>query len=230
LKEELEIDGRIILALGRMAKNKGYDLLLRAMPLVMQRVEDVKLLLAVGSTEPSESEIAQVEDLKELAADLGIAERVIFRDYIPDEWLADYYRTADVFALSSRYEPFGMTAVEAMACGTPTVVTTEGGLCEQVTWGLDALYADPFDPEAFGHAIHAVMAYPRVAQQLIKYGSQTARARFTWTGIGQQLLGALQSADLGLPHRRPAAGPEVGISSPSTDDVEEETWKAEALT
>jgi len=196
---------------------------------VLQRVEDAKLLLATGSTEPSESEVSQVEELKRLAAELGIAERVIFRDYIPDEWLADYYRAADVFALSSRYEPFGMTAVEAMACGTPTVVTTEGGLWEHVTWGLDALYANPFDPEAFGHLIHAALAYPRVAEQLVKYGSQTARARFTWTGIAQQLLGALQSADLGVPHRGPAVGSEVGVSSPSADEVEEESWKAGAL-
>ncbi len=229
LKEELEIEGRVVLALGRMAKNKGYDLLLRAMPAVFQRVDDVKLLLAVGSTEPSQSEVGQIEDLKRLAHDLGIAERVIFRDYIPDELLADYYRAADVFALSSRYEPFGMTAVEAMACGTPAVITTEGGLREHVTWGLDALYANPFDTEAFGHAIHAVLAYPRVAQQLTKYGSQIARARFTWTGIAQQLLGVLRSADLRLPRRRPAAGSAGGASSPSADEVAEETSKAATL-
>jgi mannosylfructose-phosphate synthase len=228
LKEELGIDGRIVLALGRMAHNKGYDLLLRAMPVVFERTEDVKLLLAVGSTEPSESEIEQIAELQNLVDELGIAERVIFHDYIPDEWLADHYRAADVFALSSRYEPFGMTAVEAMACGTPTVVTTEGGLWEHITWGLDALYANPFDAEAFGHAIHAVLAYPKLTQQLTKFGSQTARARFTWTGIAQQLLNVLQSADLGLPRRRPVAGLDQGTHSPGADEMEEETWKAGA--
>jgi len=226
LKQELDLDGRIVLALGRMANNKGYDLLLRAMPSVFERLGDVKLLLAVGSTEPSASERDQIEELKELADDLGISERVVFRDYIPDEWLADYYRAADVFALSSRYEPFGMTAVEAMACGTPTVVTTEGGLQEHITWGLDALYANPFDPEAFGHAIHAALAYPRLTQQLTKYGSQTARSRFTWTGIAQQLLSTLQSADLALPHRRSSAGPEAGATSPGVDEMEEDAWQA----
>ncbi len=229
LKHELDLEGRIVLALGRMAKNKGYDLLLQAMPSVFSRLDDVKLLLAVGSTEPNASEIDQIEELRELADDLGISDRVIFRDYIPDEWLADYYRAADVFALSSRYEPFGMTAVEAMACGTPTVITTEGGLQEHVTWGLDALYANPFDPDAFGHAIHAALAYPRLVQQLTKYGSQTARSRFTWTGIAQHLLGVLQSADLGVPHRRVAAGATVGMSTPDTDAPEEEPWKATAM-
>ena len=97
-----------------------------------------------------------------------------------------------MFALSSRYEPFGMTAVEAMACGTPCVVTTEGGLWQMVAWGTEALYADPNDPPAFGHAIATVLRYPRVARQLARFGSHRARATFTWTGVAQQLIGVLQ--------------------------------------
>lgn len=192
LKREYGCEGRLVLALGRMARNKGYDLLLRALPVVFSRVEDARLLLAAGSTEPSAGEQDQLAELKALAGELGITERVSFHDYISDAELPDYYRLADVFALSSRYEPFGMTAVEAMACGTPAVVTTEGGLWEQVTWGLEALYANPFDPEAFGHALCTVLRYPRIAAQLARYGSHKARASFTWMGIAQQVLGILQ--------------------------------------
>ena len=163
-----------MLSLGRIAKNKGYDLLLQAMPVVFQRVEGPRLLLAIGSREPSHEECEMVDELRQLAEQLGILPRVLFRDYIPDDKLADYYRAADVFARSSRYEPFGMTAVEAMACGTPTVVTTEGGLWELVTWGTDAIYANPFDPEAFGHAIATILQRPRVARQLTRGGSQKA--------------------------------------------------------
>jgi mannosylfructose-phosphate synthase len=212
------MEGKFVLALGRMAKNKGYDLLITAMATVLKRVSDARLLLAVGSTEPSESEVAQVKDLKKLADDVGIAERVVFHDYIPDEQLADYYRAADVFALSSRYEPFGMTAVEAMACGTPTVVTTEGGLWEQVIWGLEALYENPFEPEAFGHAIATILKRPRVAQQLAKFGTQKARSRFTWTGVGQQLLRLLQNVDSST--RRLATGFESHeqISEPASEE------------
>jgi mannosylfructose-phosphate synthase len=188
LKQEYGYQGRVVLALGRIARNKGYDLLLRAMPVVCSRFSDAKLLFGIGSTDPSQQERQQTKELKSLARELGISRRVIFRDWITDEQLPDYYRIADVFALSSRYEPFGMTAVEAMACGTPTVITTEGGLWQQVTWGLEALYASPFDPEEFGHAISMVLRYPRLADQLAKYGSQKARANFTWMGIAQQIL------------------------------------------
>lgn len=188
LKHDYGYEGRIVLALGRMARNKGYDLLVRAMPPVFERIKDARLLLAVGSTDPSPDEREQISELKKLATDLNITDRVLFHDYIPDEELPDYYRIADVFALSSRYEPFGMTAVEAMACGTPTVITTEGGLWEQVTWGLEAIYANPFDPEAFGHAIAMMLQHPEVTGQLAKFGSQKARAHFTWMGVAQQIL------------------------------------------
>jgi mannosylfructose-phosphate synthase len=248
LRQELDLEGRVILALGRIAANKGYDLLLRAMPSVFERVDDARLLLAVGSSEPTESEARQVDELRSLAAELGIERRVLFRDYIPDDLLADYYRAADVFALSSRYEPFGMTAVEAMACGTPAVVTTEGGLWEQVTWGLEAIYANPFDPEAFGHAIAPILLYPRVSQQLSKYGSQKARAQFTWTGVAQQILALLHDVERGdtksgRRDRSPKARQQTDAEGPEeeagtdglpeqagTDDWEEETRTAEACT
>ena len=205
LKQQFGLSGPIVLALGRMAKNKGYDLLLRAMPTVFRRVPEAKLVLAVGSTNPNEAECELIRSLHGLADELAISDRVIFKDYIHDDELADYYRAADVFALSSRYEPFGMTAIEAMACGTPTVVTTEGGLCEQVAWGIEALYANPFDPEAFGHAITAILQHAQVTAQLSKFGPRKARSRFTWTGIAQQLLISLEtrrgclSASGGLP-------------------------------
>ena len=207
-KRELGFTGPLILALGRVAANKGYDLLLRAMPTIIARVPAARLLLAVGSTEPTPGETRQIGDLRRLAIELGVDESVTFRDHIPDEVLADTYRAADVFALSSRYEPFGMTAIEAMACGTPTVITTEGGLWEMVAWGLEALYASPLDPEAFGHAISTVLLYPRVAGQLARFGTHRARSSFTWNGIAQQLVSLpslVEHADV-----RPEPVPQTG--------------------
>jgi mannosylfructose-phosphate synthase len=211
LKSEHGFSGKIVLALGRMAHNKGYDLLIRAMPQVCERVPDAHLVLAIGSTDPSPREREQIQELRDIAAELGITDKVVFRDYISDEELPDFYRLADVFALSSRYEPFGMTAVEAMACGTPTVVTTEGGLWEQVTWGLEALYANPFDPEAYGHAICQVLQHRRVADQLAKFGSQKARASFTWMGIAQQILRLLEATRITGPIKT-AAVPELPVT------------------
>ncbi len=225
LKQDLDAQGPVVLALGRMAHNKGYDLLIRTMPVVLKRIPEARLILAVGSTEPSPREMEQIDELRQLARALEIDRSVLFRDYIPDDLLADYYRIADVFALSSRYEPFGMTAVEAMACGTPTVITTEGGLWEHVVWGREAVYANPFDTDAFGHALTSVLQYPRVASQLAIHGSQKARARFTWTGIAQQLLRLLETTEsrMALDDGHEAhAGPRAAWAvNPSV----EELWK-----
>jgi mannosylfructose-phosphate synthase len=229
LKQDLDLEGRIVLALGRIANNKGYDLLIRAMPVVFQRLPDVRLLLAVGSTEPNQAERRDVDQLKQVASGLGIQDRVMFRDYIPDELLADYYRAADVFALSSRYEPFGMTAVEAMACGTPAVITTEGGLWEQVTWGLEALYANPFDPEAFGHAIAMVLQHQPIAHQLARFGSQKARSHFTWNGVAQQLLSLLHNIEQPQRSLEPEEEARVAVSDSSVPASEEEARTVEAL-
>jgi mannosylfructose-phosphate synthase len=216
LKKEKGYEGRIVLALGRMAHNKGYDLLIRAMRPVCERVEDARLLLAVGATEPSTREREQIQELKDIAAELNLTDRVVFRDYIEDDELADYYRLADVFALSSRYEPFGMTAVEAMACGTPAVVTTEGGLWEHLTWGLEALYANPFDPEAYGHAICQILQHRRVAEQTARHGSHKARARFTWMGIAQHVLSVLQGYRMRTSGRVAAIHEMIGDSPDAT--------------
>jgi mannosylfructose-phosphate synthase len=221
LKQQLGLEGPIVLALGRIAKNKGYDLLLRAMPPVFERVPGSRLVLAVGSTAPTESEREMINALDDLAEELGIRDRIVFKDYILDDELADYYRAADVFALSSRYEPFGMTAIEAMACGTPTVVTTEGGLCEQVAWGIEALYANPFDPPAFGHAIAAILQHPQVAAQLAKFGPRKARSRFTWTGVAQQLLVSLETRRGDL-----LTGYNGHFEEPKEVPTEEATWSA----
>lgn len=229
LKQQLGLEGRVVLAVGRMAHNKGYDLLIQAMSEVFSRLPDVKLLLAVGSSSPSDRELEQIDELRALAQELGHADRVIFGDYISDCDLPNYYRAADVFALSSRYEPFGMTAIEAMACGTPAVITTEGGLKEHVAWGLEAIYANPFDPPAFGHAILSVLQHREVYDQLAKYGTQKVRSRFTWTGIAQHLLRLVDQAP------QPLLAPSEWVPRDAVDSldevevdilIEEEAWRS----
>jgi len=103
--------------------------------------------------------------------------------------------------LSSRYEPFGMTAIEAMASGVPTVVTIHGGLWRALTFGRHALYADPFDKEDLGIIIHKILKHHRLAARLSRMGAHKARSLFTWTGVAQQLVAVVEqrvSASLSL--------------------------------
>lgn len=181
-----------VLALGRLATNKGYDLLIKAFAVLAKRRPDVVLHLAVGGEKMSPGEKRILAELKALAKKLDLGKRVKFAGYIADDDLADYYRAADQFVLSSRYEPFGMTAIESMACGTPTVVTIHGGLFRAVSFGRHALFADPFDKEDLGITMLKSFKHPRIASRLSRMGAHKARSLFTWTGIAQQLISLVE--------------------------------------
>lgn len=179
---------KVVITLGRIASNKGYDLLIDAFKYVAEREPDAELHMAVGGKIINEEEQKMLDELKEQAEQLGIRDRLVFRDFIPDEDLADFYRMGDVFVLSSRYEPFGMTAIEAMACGTPSVITTRGGLWKDLEYGVDSLFADVMDKEDFGITIEKLFRYPELSRRLSKDGSKKVHSMFTWTQISQQLI------------------------------------------
>jgi mannosylfructose-phosphate synthase len=196
IRQRLGFEGKVILAVGRLARNKGYDLLIDGFAVARVRIPDAQLYLSIGGATLSEKEKPLYEELEAKISALGLADGVRFLGFIPDEDLADYYRAADLFVLSSRYEPFGMTAVEAMACGTPNVVTAHGGLRRALTFGRHALIADPFDKEDLGIMICKVLWFPTLAERLSRMGAHLARSLFTWTGIAQQLVAAVEQREL----------------------------------
>ncbi|WP_298983283.1 glycosyltransferase [uncultured Roseibium sp.] len=175
-----------IYVVGRAAENKGYDLIIEALPKILELQPEARLVLAAGAN--SQSDIALLKQWKQTAADMGVGERISWRGYVEDEDLADLYRAPGIFALPSRYEPFGMTAVEAMACGTPTVVTVHGGLFEQIEFGKHALIADPKRPEEFATMVNMPMQYPWIRETLAVEGARFARRVFGWTGIARRTL------------------------------------------
>ncbi|MHB0952175.1 MAG: glycosyltransferase family 4 protein [Allorhizobium sp.] len=192
IRQRLGIEGRVVLALGRLATNKGYDLLIDGFSVLASRVPDARLRLALGGENLDQQEATILRQLHEQVNALGLADRVDFTGFIPDDELADYYRAADLFVLSSRYEPFGMTAIEAMASGTPTVITIHGGLFRAVSYGRHALFADPFDKEDLGITMMKPFKHPRLYDRLSRMGAHKARSLFTWTGIAQQLVALVE--------------------------------------
>lgn len=195
LRQRLGFEGKVVMALGRLARNKGYDLLIDGFELVADRFPDATLHLAVGGSSLSPNEQQILNELQAQASRLHLTKRIHFGSFIPDDQLADHYRAADAFVLSSRYEPFGMTAVEALACGTPTVVTTHGGLWRALTYGRHALFADPFDREDLGICMVKVFRHHRLRARMGRMGAHKARSLFTWTGIAQQLVAVVEKRE-----------------------------------
>lgn len=192
LRRRFGFEGKAVLSLGRLARNKGYDLLIRSFPEVLARVPDARLYLAVGGEAMSEREQQVLAECRELVAQLRLQERVIFSGYVAEEDLADMYRAADVFVLSSRYEPFGMTAIEAMACGTPVVATTHGGFWRVLEYGVNGLFADTFDARELGATVSKPLLSPALAASISWNGAEHARCSFTWSGITRQLTTAYE--------------------------------------
>ncbi len=192
IRQRLGFSGKVVMAIGRIARNKGYDLLIHGFSVLASREPQAVLHLAIGGTSLNKLEETILAELKSLVADLRLEEKVQFGHFIPDDQLADYYRAADLFVLSSRYEPFGMTAIEAMACGTPTVVTIHGGLYRALTFGRHALFAEPFDREDLGITMLKAFRHPRLRNRMARMGAHKARSLFTWTGIAQQLIATVE--------------------------------------
>jgi mannosylfructose-phosphate synthase len=187
LQQQYDLSGHEVLTIGRIAPNKGYDLLIRAFPTLLDLVPEARLMIAFRG-ENSTGEKEEWAKLQNLAEEIDPGDKIRWLPQIPDRDLANYYRAAGVFALPSRYEPFGMDAVEAMACGTSTVMTVHGGLSELIDFGHQALYADPQRPVEFGAMLALPMLYPNLAHELSVEGSRFARRNFGWTGIAKRIL------------------------------------------
>jgi len=183
---ETKLPDKFIMTVGRIASNKGYDLLIEAMKYVLEEIPDIKLVLRIGSQKPTENEVRQKHELSKLAEKLGISDKLLFLDYI--EELEYLYNAASVFVLSSTYEPFGMTAIEAMACGTPTVVTDKGGLKYFLEDGKDAMIVNPFDTGKLAKTIVTLLRDQRLYSEISQKGYHKAYSLFTWEMIANRTL------------------------------------------
>ncbi len=125
------------------------------------------------------------------ARERGVARWIDWEGYVPDEQLVNAYRDADAFVLISRYEGFGLTVLEAMACGTPVVCSNRSSLPEVA--GTAALLVDPDDTEAVARAIVRVLSEPALAAQLREQGLRQA-AEFTWTRTAAKTLKVYEQA------------------------------------
>lgn len=179
-----------IVAASRLVPRKGLDDLLRAaVPL-----PDTEVVIAGGPVDQPVSEDPEGARLLQLADDLGIADRVQLLGGLPRADMPGLFRQASVVVCSPWYEPFGMVALEAMACGVPVVATRVGGLAETVLHDETGLLVPPRDPDALASALRAVLTDP---ERRIRLGIAAAdRARsYGWDRIAARVLATVRTVD-----------------------------------
>jgi D-inositol-3-phosphate glycosyltransferase len=181
-RASLHLSGlRLALYAGRMQPHKGPDVAVRTIAEAVARepelARDLVLAIVGGPSGPEKG--AEVARLMELAAALGVADRVILFPPQPQERLVDFYAAADVVLVPSRSESFGLVALEAQACGTPVVASAVGGLRYVVDDGRTGYLVEGHDPGDHADRVLDLLRNPRLQAEFGARGAREA-LRFTW--------------------------------------------------
>jgi glycosyltransferase involved in cell wall biosynthesis len=193
-------DDFVVLQLGRMVPRKGVDNVIRAVAELQQlggagQARPVRLLVVGGnSAEPDERATPEIGRLRGIAQDCGVAAQVRFTGQRQREALRTCYLAADVFVSTPWYEPFGITPLEAMACGTPVIGSDVGGIRYSVADGVTGYLVPPRDPAALAERLALLRDNPALAAALGRAGIRRVRSRFTWDRIARDLVSVYRAA------------------------------------
>ena len=189
----LSQDAPVVTHVGRLVRRKGIEDLMQGFAGIAAEAPDARLVIAGGHAEDAASR-EERERLGRIAGALGLGDAVRFDGQAPRDRLAAYYRAADVFATTPWYEPFGITPLEAMACGRPVVGSDVGGISFTVRHGETGLLVEPRSPAAIADALQTLLALPTVRERMGDAAMRRVYARFTWAQIAREIEGVYGEA------------------------------------
>jgi len=172
---------KTVFFIGRLVPEKGVQVLLEAIALLLPHIPELKLL--VGGIGPYEAY------LRSKVRELGLNDRVAFLGYLDESRRNQYLKLADVAVFPSLYEPFGIVALEAMAAQVPVIVSDTGGLSEVVSHGMDGYKAPPGRPDLLAYYIREILINPGLARDLSRQAWKKVLTVYDWQSIA---LGTLE--------------------------------------
>lgn len=182
-------DERIVLHVGRIVPRKGVDNVIRALGR-LARSSDVRLrLIVVGgnSDAPDCAATPELARLTDIAREEGVLAQTVFTGRRSREVLKLYYSAADVFVTTPWYEPFGITPLEAMACGTAVIGSAVGGIKHTVADGVTGYLVPANDPDALAERLAHLYRNPALLARLGANGVRRVHAQFTWERVAKAL-------------------------------------------
>jgi len=168
---------KIVLFVGRLVHEKGAQVLVSAIPKVLEKTNAKFIFVGNGYMK---------DQLSDLVRAMGIAHKVMFTGFVDDETLRKLQKCADVSVVPSLFEPFGIVALEAMAAGSPVVVSDTGGLSEIVNHEVDGVKVFTGNPDSLSWGIIRVLTDEAFANRLRTNARRKVQEKYDWDTIAQQ--------------------------------------------
>ncbi len=175
---------QVVFSVGRLVHEKGFHLLVEAVPRILSEFPDTQFVMAGRGPE--------APYLAQRAKSLGVADHVSFPGYISDRERDCLYHVAACAVFPSLYEPFGIVALEAMSAGCPVVVTEIGGLGEVVRHGKTGVTIYPDDVQSVAWGVLHTLRNPALATARAEAALEVVHLEFNWDTIAAQTIAVYQ--------------------------------------
>ena len=194
-KYKIPQNSDLILTLARIIKRKAHDDVLRALPDILSQFPKAHYIIAG----PHRKEDSYFSSLNKLVAELSLEKHVTFIDFLPDKDLKKIYSISKVYVMPSRNlhetgdsEGFGITFLEANACGCPVIGSYEGGIPDAVENEVNGLLVSSDSPPEIASAIKKMFSDEDYRMNLVKQGKDRVSERFTWEKLTFQMIEMLK--------------------------------------
>ena len=171
------VEDKVITFLGRITMQKGPEFFVEAASLVLQKMKHVRFIMA-GSGD-------MMNDMIDLAARKGISDRFHFTGFMKGKQVYEVFKASDVYVMPSVSEPFGISPLEAMQCGVPSIISKQSGCAEILDY---AVKVDYWDVQELANSMAALIAYPSLHKYLAEKGIEEV-AGITWNKVGVKIRG-----------------------------------------
>jgi D-inositol-3-phosphate glycosyltransferase len=180
----LNPEEHILLQLGRMVPRKGVDNVVQALGKLKNTGKPYRLVVVGGETDdPNPASCPEIARLQKIAEEQGVSDKITFVGRKNRKMLKYYYSAADVFISTPWYEPFGITPLEAMACGTPVIGSNVGGIKFTVEDGKTGFLVPPNNPAALALKVKTLVNNPLLMQEMKTASIQRVNKHFTWKNV-----------------------------------------------
>lgn len=201
---------KIILYVGRLVYEKGIQNLIAAMPKILDRYHDSKLIICGRG--------GMIDELREQVKYLGIDNKVYFAGYCDSKKMQKMYKCADVAVFPSTYEPFGIVAIESMLSGTPTIVSDVGGLNEIVEHGVTGMKSYAGNANSIADSVLALLFDPKLCANISQNAIKKVKENYNWSKITDSTYYVYQLA-IGKTVQEKEAAMELQLSANKTGKV-----------